>query len=358
MEVPLVDDLSTHLKHDLLVALWQIDTTSLQKCCKGYFDPYWTYYQETCAHALNEGGRHNAARSHQDILDLTRRMIDGKEREELQETIRAGLTKVHANEAEIVDSTINLAASLLLMIECGGTQHGYSGNEQLEWASGTLQHCISAYFKPLVQLGHDGVKLSRNFNARNLDKIANVKIVPTTNLLDHLRLTDDDTKVYVFHHAAFLKIQPEKSVKICRQVATRTDIASSPLPKDVINETLRTLALLFPENDAPSRRWCRRLPDFRSMDPQVLFCGYLKTDNRQIEKFVHWHDRLVVLKQVFDEATPRTLSQWWHDRRNGVQWWTFWVAIVVLSLTLMFGFIQCITGIMQVYAAFHPAQEV
>ncbi len=38
----------------------------------------------------------------------------------------------------------------------------------------------------------------------------------------------------------------------------------------------------------------------------------------------------MVLKQVYDESTPKTLSQWWHDRRNGVQWYTFWVAIVVL----------------------------
>lgn len=84
-----------------------------------------------------------------------------------------------------------------------------------------------------------------------------------------------------------------------------------------------------------------------------MSCGHLKTDDRQIEKFLHWHDRLVVLKQLFDEATPRTLSQWWYDRRNGVQWYTFWVAILVLASTLIFGLIQCITGIMQVYAAFN-----
>jgi hypothetical protein len=93
------------------------------------------------------------------------------------------------------------------------------------------------------------------------------------------------------------------------------------------------------------------------LDPRLLSCGHLKTDDRQIEKFDYWHDRLVVLKQVFDEATPRTLSQWWHDRRNGVQWWTFWVAILVLALTLLFGFIQSITGIMQVYVAINPKTE-
>jgi hypothetical protein len=110
--------------------------------------------------------------------------------------------------------------------------------------------------------------------------------------------------------------------------------------------------LLFPSDDLATRKWIRQTPANLTFDPQVVRCGYLKTDDRQIEKFEHWHDRLVVLKQVFDEATPRTLSQWWHDRRNGVQWYTFWVAIVVLSLTLFFGLVQSIEGALQVYGTF------
>lgn len=132
------------------------------------------------------------------------------------------------------------------------------------------------------------------------------------------------------------------------------DIPSSLLPKELIRETQRTMALLFPQSDPVIRKWYRQLPTPWSLDTQLIMCGHLKTDDRQIEKFYYWHDRLVVLKQAFDEATPQNLLQWWYDRRNGVQWWTFWVAILVLGMTLLFGFIQCLTGIMQVYAAFHP----
>ena len=89
-----------------------------------------------------------------------------------------------------------------------------------------------------------------------------------------------------------------------------------------------------------------------SFDTQLTLLGYLKTDDRQIERFRFWHDRLVVLKQVFDEATPQTLRQWWYDRRNGVQWYTFWVAAVVLGLTLVFGLIQSLEGALQVYGTF------
>jgi hypothetical protein len=80
----------------------------------------------------------------------------------------------------------------------------------------------------------------------------------------------------------------------------------------------------------------------------------LDAKSRQIEQFRFWRDRLVILKEAFDDATPRTLSQWWYDRRNGVQWYTFWVAVLVLVLTILFGLVQCIEGGLQVYKAYHP----
>ena len=56
---------------------------------------------------------------------------------------------------------------------------------------------------------------------------------------------------------------------------------------------------------------------------------------------------LIVLKEAYDEATPRVLSQWWYDRRNNVQWYTFWVAIMVFVVTTTLGIIQCIEGGLQ-----------
>jgi hypothetical protein len=79
----------------------------------------------------------------------------------------------------------------------------------------------------------------------------------------------------------------------------------------------------------------------------------LNAERRQIENFRYWHDRLVVLKEVYDDARPNTLSQWWYDRRNGVQWYTFWVALWVLILAIFFGLVQCVVGALQVYKAFN-----
>lgn len=49
------------------------------------------------------------------------------------------------------------------------------------------------------------VKLEKLFNAYNLSRIAGIEIVWTSNLSDHLRRQEDDTRVAVFHHAFFLE---------------------------------------------------------------------------------------------------------------------------------------------------------
>lgn len=92
-----------------------------------------------------------------------------------------------------------------------------------------------------------------------------------------------------------------------------------------------------------------------TVDERLTRCGDLITSDRQIKQFVLWRDRLVILKQAYDESTPRTMSQWWYDKRNGVQWYTFWVAVLVLFLTIVFGLIQCIEGALQVYKAYNPS---
>ena len=126
----------------------------------------------------------------------------------------------------------------------------------------------------------------------------------------------------------------------------------SILPIGLAEESLQTLALLFPQSivnsllKSPKRIWFRKLCenyDF-TVDKRLGKCGNLHPEHRQIKNFKFWRDRLVILKQAYDEATPRSISQFWYDRRNGVQWYTFWVAIIVLVLTAIFGLVQCIEG--------------
>lgn len=143
------------------------------------------------------------------------------------------------------------------------------------------------------------------------------------------------------------------------------------LPAGLAEETIKTIALLFPQAEysgprrakGKKRAWLTKLCKSHEeeygccVDECLSKCGGLPTGERQIEKFRFWRDRLGVLKQAYDETTPGTMSQWWHDRRNGPQWFTFWVAGVALIFALLALFltvVQAVEGALQVYLAYHP----
>lgn len=168
----------------------------------------------------------------------------------------------------------------------------------------------------------------------------------------------DDKVVAIFHHASFLRRQQRYARKVCSfQIHDANKPAfrdASLYPKELVTETLNTIALLFPKWDQDTRAWYLQESSIRGLDTYAIEVGHLDTDQRQIENLTYWRDRLVILKQVFDEARPNTLQHWWNDRRNGVQWYTFWVAILILILTVFFGLVQSIEGALQVYKALNP----
>ena len=130
-------------------------------------------------------------------------------------------------------------------------------------------------------------------------------------------------------------------------------IRSTFFPDGFVHETLQTLALLFPQNRwyRASKTWYYKYlePAMTDADPGVLECGPLTMTN--IDEYQFWHDRLVRLKLVFDQAKPRTLRQWWNDRRQGTQWYALWVAV---GFAIFFGLVQSIEGGLQVYKAYNP----
>ena len=107
-----------------------------------------------------------------------------------------------------------------------------------------------------------------------------------------------------------------------------------------------TLALLFPARHKKTKLWYRKQDEFEDLDEAVLYCGRI---SRNILEYHYWRDRLVVLKERFDEPHRTTWRQLWNDRREGTQWYALWVAV---SFTVFFGLVQSIEGALQVYKAF------
>ena len=181
-------------------------------------------------------------------------------------------------------------------------------------------------------------------------------------MADHLLLTEDDRVVLVFHCVSYLKMQ-QRSVLLQRHWGYANHCRRSEVglfPENLVSETLKSLALLFPQNDSNTQKWLRSQAQTSAatpVDPGVGRCGTLRTHDRRFEEFSFWHDRLVILKQAFDESRPWKLSQWWYDRRDGNQWYTFWIAVMVFVAAVIFGIIQCVEGALQVYISYKALQQ-
>jgi len=83
----------------------------------------------------------------------------------------------------------------------------------------------------------------------------------------------------------------------------------------------------------------------------------MRTADRQAKQFDFWREELLTLKEIFDSPRSSSLTNFWYDRRNKIQWYTFWIAAMVLALTIFFGLVQSIEGALQVYKAYHPTPD-
>lgn len=192
--------------------------------------PFCKHYSRACRQALHDGGRHNAVRSHTDIIGVVQMLKSGMVREEIRTALRSKLTRTHENECELLDNAIDLAASLLLMCDFGATSLSFSGQTELRWTQGTLQKFMLDYFSEPPILSHEGMKLEKTFLARNMRKIGGIEIIWTEDLVDHLRLSDDDTKVHIFHHASFLEYQRQRRA-MCLENRREEAVTDGPMPK-------------------------------------------------------------------------------------------------------------------------------
>ncbi|KAH9207226.1 hypothetical protein DL95DRAFT_374508 [Leptodontidium sp. 2 PMI_412] len=179
------------------------------------------------------------------------------------------------------------------------------------------------------------VSFPRRFTAWHLQFLASFKIRWTNNLSDHLLILDNevDLAVYIFHQSPPL---------------LSLIISSKIMSEDLILETFDTLALLFPRTDRMARLWYQQLQEKYNLDPGVFRCTYIKMEDCEIRHFKHWGPRLLKIKRAFDDHEPNGPVQWWRDDRKPVQWWTFWTAVLVLVLTVVFGVIQSVASILQV----------
>ncbi|KAK3352724.1 hypothetical protein B0T25DRAFT_455656 [Lasiosphaeria hispida] len=326
-------------------AFWAATTPRTQNYTPTALEPYFKYYTEQCKTVYHSLGTNLPFSKHDGIIQLAQEIKQGLMRQQVIQGVEdrypAVVSNTQFDKAEIITGAVNLAARLLLMVDVGvpATNRMWTGRAFRSWDEGSIRDFTASIFPMQRPNRHSGIELDIDFNARNLDAIGGFKVELTNNLLDHLEMVDieGETTIMIFHHASFLLNQEHRL-----------------FPPGFIQETIQTLALLFPQNkwykDSKSWYYRRLKPTLIDDDDGILACGPLTMAN--IDAYQFWHDRLVRLKMVYDQAKPRTLRQWWNDRREGTQWYALWV---VVGFTIFFGLIQSIEGALQVYKAYHPA---
>jgi hypothetical protein len=135
-----------------------------------------------------------------------------------------------------------------------------------------------------------------------------------------------------------------------------SDLTSSRslLPATVIKETIQTLDLLFPF-------WDKRTKEFLRSEGQTFheIGPFEQGRTLHLLDFAHWKDRLFEVYEVY-QSPPVSWAQLRKDRRNPQQFWTFWIALVILGLTLVStitGIVSMATGIVQMNLTLEASRQ-
>ena len=168
-------------------------------------DTYFEYFEHQCRLALHDwSGDDISTLNFSHVVDIAKMIREGSTRAEMEGRMEIALA---GNCAQLSPEIVDLTVRLLLMIQIGGFRNVHMpSQETLAWLRGPLSDSLHGNFSRDNAL-KDSVDLDTTFMARNIERIAGIRIVWTSNLLDHLRMLDNDSSVALFHHASFLNFQ-------------------------------------------------------------------------------------------------------------------------------------------------------
>jgi hypothetical protein len=110
---------------------------------------------------------------------------------------------------------------------------------------------------------------------------------------------------------------------------------SHPLPRDLMEETMRTLDLLFPFTGHEDT-WQFLESEKQSFHQIRTPVGLGPPRALDFSEFKYWKDHLKDLHDVFN-SPPRTKRQLLRDRRNKKDFWTLMISITALAFALVLG---------------------
>lgn len=231
---------------------------------------------------------------------------------------------------EMCNDVIDFALRIWVMVDCSRL---VSSGISWSWPAGVrIQDFVEGdegwFVRASKSSSPDGSRpcarrFPPGFTAAKLEKVSDVKIKWTKRLSDHLLLNEQEDQVSIFGFREWLEQARE---------------GSTGLPNGLLDETLRTLSVLFPLTDAPTQDWITRMkvPELR-MDRNVQ----ARWRAPSLRDFDFWRERLLDLVEKY-QAPPRNPKSIWRDRRNPVSFATFWIGLIIFFATLAFGLIASV----------------
>ncbi|KAK0611960.1 hypothetical protein B0T14DRAFT_339016 [Immersiella caudata] len=270
-----------------------------------------------------------AARTHEDLIHICEVLSKGRTR--ARQDIRKELLSYFATKDHLaVDRSIDLTLRLWLLLNVRDSQLSVLLPEQppLLWEdSCSLETFIEAHFRrSTTKLGYRESRLDPSFTVANMVRVCDLRVRWTESIDDHLRLDQRRRVLSIFPMKGFLVGQLNSAV-----VDGDGNKVSKVLPASLLQETVITLNLLFPQWDSATQALLRQ--DGQRFDSEAPFDGPRR---QSLDEFSYWRDRLLELHEEIYKASPGTWGQLWRDRRNPHNWWTFWIVLlVIVPLTIV-----------------------
>lgn len=336
---------------ELLQGFWGVRLSDVANTSVAYID----HCNELISFSSKEDGLRDTDR--RDIIALVD--IVRKNRATSIESVIGKIRAAKPKWAPLIDdddesalSILDFALRLWLFIEPDLSNQSLEVSEVVKkclpapHALATYRNWRSKATTPSTRASHsqpdDIWYLPRDFCEKSLTRKAAIKLEYTSYLSDHLALVGK-SRLRIFRHASAIQ----------QAAASSKDYPYSP---GFLEETERTLALLFDPADKSTMKRTRRIERRDAADLEAAMKSVVDLDERlDLRNYPFWQERLLAIQQVYDEAQPKTMKQWFFDDRNRINWATFWTAITVFILTVVFGVVSSVTGVMQVYIAFNPS---
>jgi hypothetical protein len=203
----------------LLDSFWG-DPGPLFDTTRASVDRYFEYFETQCRLALYNWEKYDLSELRfRHVTEVAGMLKAGARRDEMEIYLAERLLgDCSVIASEIVDLTVRL----LLMVPVWSFWQGVSpGETSLTWVEGTVGGALKRHFRGRgASKSEENVQimieqpmlLEKSFTAMNIEEVAGMRVVWTTNLLDHLKMRHEDNSVAIFHHASFLSYQKNKYV--------------------------------------------------------------------------------------------------------------------------------------------------